>query len=392
MIKRILTVIPILSALWSAANLFPTSSPAQEKRLAEIYKTGKIRLIPEITITDEAMNAKDFFAGASDVALDGKGDLYVCDGRANNIKKFSAQGKYLKTIGKQGQGPGDFNNPIEMEISGARLYVRELYNQRISVLDSEGNFIRSVPFPIEIGTIWWRIAAIPGGRFILERERANYDDPNAPQECFIELYSLDLEPVKIIYQRKVRRNKYITEPQRTNVPIPFSPRVHWDVTPDGEIVIGFSEKYEVEIYDPVKGKLSAFSRPYKPVEVTAEAKDLFFRNMTAVSGMMGGPTTTQRGAPDFIVKNTEFPKYYPPYNDLKVDSEGNIWVRPYVANAADASRFFDVFDRDGEFINRVRIEGEGLYPGRTAWTPKGFWTITMTKDEEYKIVKYKISE
>jgi len=388
--KWILSV--ILTALCITANLFPTSSAAQDKPLAEIYKTGKIRLIPEITITDETMNGKDFFAGASDVAFDGKGAVYVSDGRANNIKKFDAKGTFLKTIGKQGQGPGDFNYPTEMEIAGGRLYVRELYNQRISVLDSEGNFIKSVPISMETGTIWWRIAALPDGRFIVEREKVNYGDPNAPQECFIELYSSDIEPVKIIYQHRVRRNKYITEPRRTNVPIPFSPRVHWDVTPDGKIVIGFSEKYEAEIYDLVKGKLSAFSHPYKPVEVTAEAKDLFFKNMTSMSGGMGGATTMQRGAPDFIVKNTEFPKYYPPYNDLKVDSEGNIWVRPYLANAAETSRVFDVFGRDGKFINRVRIEGDAHYPGRTAWTSTGFWTITMTGDEEYKIMKYKISE
>jgi len=390
--KQILSEILVLTALCIIANLFLKASVAQDKPLAEIYRTGKIRLIPEITITDETMNGKDFFAGASDIAFDGKGDVYVCDGRANNIKMFDAQGKYVKTIGKQGQGPGDFNYPTEMEIAGDRLYVRELYNRRISVLDSEGIFIKSVPMPMETGTSWWRIAALPDGRFIVEREKVNYGDPNAPQECFIELYSTNFEPVKIIYQHQVRRNKYVTEPQRTNVPIPFSPRVHWDVTPDGKIVIGFSEKYEAEIYDPVKGKLSAFSYPYKPVEVTAEAKDLFFKSMTFMSGGMGGATTTQRGAPDFIVKNTEFPKYYPPYNDLKVDSEGNIWVRPYLASAAETSRVFDVFGQDGKFINRVRIEGEAHYPGRTAWTSRGFWTITMTKDEEYKIVKYKISE
>jgi len=381
----------ILGAICFASGLFPAFSGAQDKTLAEIYKTGKIRFIPEITITDETLGGKDFFAGATDIAINGKGAVYVCDSRGNNIKKFDSRGKYLKTIGKQGQGPGDFNYPIEMEIAGNRLYVRELMNSRISILDPEGLYLKSVSLADRSRGSWQKMRSLPDGRFIVEKEIVNRADLNAAQECVIELYSSDFMSIKTIYQHQVRRNKYINEPRRTNVPIPFSPQVHWDVIPDGKIAIGFSEKYSIDIYDPDKGKLSAFSHSSDPVEVKAKDKDEFFNGIMSSSVSTSGAITGTRGAPDFIVKNTEFPKYYPPYNDLKVDSEGNIWIRQYFARASETSQNFDVFDRDGKFINRVQIEGEAHYPGRTAWTSRGFWTVTMTGDEEYKIVKYKIS-
>jgi hypothetical protein len=211
----------ILSALWISAVSFATSGAAQDKPLAEIYKTGKIKLVPEITIADASMSGKDFFAGPCDVAMDDKGAVYVCDMTANNIKKFDAKGTFLKTIGKQGQGPGDFSMPMEIEIVGGHLYVREFNNERFSILDLEGVFIKSVSLSRGLGMIWWKTKALPDGRFIVHKERVDYQNPNASQECFIELYSRDLEPIKTIYNRQIRRNKYISEPRRTiNVPIP----------------------------------------------------------------------------------------------------------------------------------------------------------------------------
>jgi hypothetical protein len=384
------TLAPILIS--STAFLF-SSGELQNKTLAEIYKTGKVRFISEITITDASMSGKDFFAGPNDVALDGKGAVYVCDMTAHNIKKFDAKGTFLKTIGKQGQGPGDFSMPIELEIVGGRLYVRELSNERFSILDLEGVFIKSVSIPRDIG-VWWKTKTLPDGRFIAFIEKAEYEIPDAPQECFINLYSRDVERIKTIYNHQIRRNKYIAMPRRRNVPIPFAPVVYWDVTSDGKVIIGYSEKYEVEIYDPDKGKLSAFSQGYKPVEVTDKDKEDYFKEMTSVAGSTrGAMQTIEKGAPDYIVKNTEFPKYYPAYRDLKVDAEGNIWVRPYYRkDPKDTAPIFDVFDRTGKLISRVRIEGEVDFPRIAAWTPRGFWRILEDEDGEYKIIKCRISE
>jgi hypothetical protein len=383
----------IRCALWIFAVSFVTSGAAQDKPLAEIYKTGKIRLVPEITVADASMGGKDFFAGANDVAMDDKGTLYICDMKANNIKKFGATGTFLKTIGKQGQGPGDFNMPIEIEVVGDRLYVRELTNYRFSILDLEGKFIKSISIPLR-NEIWWKTKALPDGRFIVHREKTNYENPNALQECFIELYSPDLEPLKTIYHRQIRHTKYITEPRHINVPIPFAPVVYWDVTPDGKVIVGYSEKYEIEIYDPDKGKLSAFSHAYKPVEVTEKDKEDYFKEMTSVAGSVGGGIqTVRKGAPDYIVKNSEFPKCYPAYCDLKVDAEGNIWVHPYYRkDSKDNAPMFDVFDRKGEFINRIQIEGEVDHLWIVAWTPRGFWRILEDEDGEYQIIKCRISE
>jgi len=380
------------------AFLFVLNDGLLSQSLAEIYKSGKVRFVPEMTITDEAMGGKDFFGSLLAVALDDKGNLYVCDYQANNLKKFDSAGKYLGTIGKAGQGPGDFNGPVSLEFSKGRLYVREGMNSRVSILNPDGSFIKSVPIDFKKES-WQVMRALPDGRFVVQKEIAHMETlaahqnaaQDAPQDFYLELYSFDLGFIKTIYHRQVRRNKYVTEQHYANVPIPYAPYVYWDITPDGKIVVGYSEKYEIEVYDPDKGKISSFSHAYTPVEVTVPDKDSFFRGITVTTITDGGERSVKRGAPDYMVKNIEFPKVFPPFHDLKVDSQGNIWITPWTSQAQKTGAVFDAYGPDGKFLNRVQVENNEKIQLRPYWLPNGFWCIRVNADGEDRIVKYRIT-
>jgi hypothetical protein len=386
--KRNLIAHFALFGLAAAAVMLAAPTEQAKTLSAERFKSGKVRFVPEITITDEALGGKDYFGAVGDLAVDDKGFLYVCDSKSSNIKKFDAAGKFLKTIAKPGQGPGDLNYPLDIEFSQERLYIRELMNRRVSMLDPEGKFLSSVSISSEEG-IWWKMRALPDGRFVALKEIVDHNNPNSPQEVRLDLYSADFAYLKTLFRISVMRNKYVTEPRRANVPVPFAPMVYWDVTSDGKIVIGFSEKYEIEIHDPDKGRISSFSHAYKPVEVTAKDREAHFANMHFAVSSGSSIVSESRGAPDYVVKNTEFPKYKMPFHNLIVDDRGSIWIQPYLADPEE--RAFDVFDREGAFGGRVKIEGDGLFPYYAAFFPGGFWASTMDKDGGIKVVKYRIA-
>jgi len=368
--------------------IFIFAALASQKSLADLYRSGKVRFVPELTLDDNSMPEDIFFESPFSIACDEKGNVYICDYRANNIKKFDASGKFIKIIGREGQGPGEFSWPYQATLAKDRLFVWDMRNRRLCVLNPDGEFIKSEKITFATGRPQ-KMRSLPNGDIVIEMEKTYFGEPDKPQDCTIELYSPDLEHKKTIYSHEVWRNKYIRgEFGLTNVPQPFSPRVYWDVSPDGKIIIGYSEKYEVSIYDNVGEKLSTFTHSYEPVKVIEEDKKRHFAGMTFSRG-----GEVKQGAPDFIVKNTKFPKYKPAFNNILVDSEGNILVHVNRKDRDEMYRYFDAFNPEGNFIAKVQIVGDVSFPA-LPWViikNKSFWLWKTGEDELTKVIKYNIS-
>ena len=126
------------------------------------------------------------------------------------------------------------------------------------------------------------------------------------------------------------------------------------------------------------------------LRVKAEDKKNFFAGMTFSTG--GGQI--KRGAPDYIVKATKFPSRKPAFNDIKVDSDGNILVHIFRKNRKEMYRYFDAFSPDGNFINNVQIVGDIGYPA-SRWVSifkRSFWLVIPGEDELPRLIRYRISE
>jgi peptidylamidoglycolate lyase len=79
----------------------------------------------------------------NDVAFAGNGDIYVSDGYGNDrIVVFDKNGKFVRTWGKLGTGPGEFSQPHSLVLdSKGRVYVADRNNSRIQVFDAKGKFL-----------------------------------------------------------------------------------------------------------------------------------------------------------------------------------------------------------------------------------------------------------
>ncbi|MEX2571708.1 MAG: peptidyl-alpha-hydroxyglycine alpha-amidating lyase family protein [Gemmatimonadota bacterium] len=101
----------------------------------------------------------------SDVLVAPNGEIYVVDAHGaegiNRIVKYAADGTYLDTWGETGYGPLQFRDPHALAMdSQGRIFVGDRANNRIQVLDQEGNFI----------AIWTQFGR-PSGIFIDEDDR-----------------------------------------------------------------------------------------------------------------------------------------------------------------------------------------------------------------------------
>jgi len=121
------------------------------QEVLKLSPTGRILM----TLGTEGVsgNGPDTFDRPTGVAVAPNGDIFVSDGHAPNahnsarIVKFSPDGRFIKTWGRKGSAPGEFDEPHDIFIGGTqnRLYVADRKNRRIQVFDLDGKFIAAWP-------------------------------------------------------------------------------------------------------------------------------------------------------------------------------------------------------------------------------------------------------
>lgn len=81
----------------------------------------------------------------SAVAVDDQGNIYVLDVRDCWVKVFDKDGKFLRTVGKKGQGPGEFEGPYQLILSAQNeIIVEELLTRRLTFFSLNGVYLKRV--------------------------------------------------------------------------------------------------------------------------------------------------------------------------------------------------------------------------------------------------------
>jgi sugar lactone lactonase YvrE len=71
------------------------------------------------------------------LALDAaRGELYVSDTGAHDIKVLDPGGRLLRTLGRRGEAQGEFNFPTHLALAEGLLYVTDTMNSRVQVLEA----------------------------------------------------------------------------------------------------------------------------------------------------------------------------------------------------------------------------------------------------------------
>ena len=101
------------------------------------------------------------------IMMDDEGAFYVEDGRVNRIVRFDASGNYVCDIGRQGEGPGEYQLPRVECIQNGLLVVRDFRLNRISWFRNDGTFVDSSPLPPRLEMVIQRLRLGPHDERIL---------------------------------------------------------------------------------------------------------------------------------------------------------------------------------------------------------------------------------
>lgn len=130
--------------------------------------SSELLLNETLVIEDEGDQEIDmpFLGFAGNAIVDTEGNIYIYDSRQNVIQKFDSEGNHLQSIGREGEGPGEFQNVTAIFInSDGHLMTADRENARITVFNAEGEVLNNHS-SLNIRTIG-QISELPGGRYLL---------------------------------------------------------------------------------------------------------------------------------------------------------------------------------------------------------------------------------
>jgi hypothetical protein len=101
--------------------------------------SGDAEPLNEITFQEEARFGDTetvFISRVSGVAVADDGTLFLADRSEAIIHVYDGSGNYQRSLGRRGEGPGEFQNIIQPQLRNGMLYVYDLQQLRVSVFDA----------------------------------------------------------------------------------------------------------------------------------------------------------------------------------------------------------------------------------------------------------------
>jgi DNA-binding beta-propeller fold protein YncE len=127
-----------------AASADRTQDGRRGHQVIKFSPTGEVLLV--LGTPGEPGSDIDHFNSPADVAVADNGDIFVADGHYstgnNRVVHFAADGRFIKTFGQTGYGPGEFRSLHAIAIDNAgRLFVGDRDNNRIQIFNQAGEHL-----------------------------------------------------------------------------------------------------------------------------------------------------------------------------------------------------------------------------------------------------------
>lgn len=288
--------------------------------IESIFGENIFQLEEELSI-GKSDNEKDYlFENVSSVAVDNEYNIYVVDSTACKVRVFTEDGIRLRDFGRRGQGPGEFDYPVgiqitsdnELCVSGSRYLIffslEGEFKRRINVafhnlrpmLNSQGNIISRTDI-------------------LGEKERLELNKYNKDGEKIITL--VEMEIVRDL-------SKYD----------PYYHFICYTVLKNDTVVWALNKKYELMFINQKDELYMRVEKKYSRIKLRQKNIDVIKRN--------------QR---EDVSRTHIIPEFYPPISSIYSDDEGKIYVRTYEVDLENRG-YYDVFTSEGKYISKVTLK------------------------------------
>lgn len=373
----LLTVSATAFATTLALITAATPATAQDLPLTadfpEIYRAG-------------GLDAPDWaqFASGGPVSFDASGNLHILDPGNYRVVVVDPQGRFVKTIGRQGEGPGEFGFTFRMMVwRDGRLAVNDLQNNAIHVFGPGGAFDHTMRVPSHISLT--SIKPDPNGDALYARGASSSTSPirealaemtgETPTEEFDDFsigridLTADAFAVDVVVQawqvpredraEKLSADELLSDPSRimstaltsSQDRMFFEPTLRWDILPDGLIAYADSSAYAIKVVTPGGPVVEVIRRPVEPEAVTRRLRSAAIER--EIERLTRTLERIEGGTPDDVRERVEEREFYPEVSvirEIRSTWEGGLWIRRPGEEPWDAEGPIDVFGPDRQYV------------------------------------------
>jgi hypothetical protein len=285
------------------------------------------------------------------LAIDSRDRIYVSDFQIGEVRLFAPDGTYLRTIARQGEGPGEVSQPVALAIDARDdLWIVDGRNRRYTVFDSAGALAAEyrrdepawgVPWRIGFGAggQMYEAGSVPGAErgdraLALYAHAVSADGLSRDDETWVPISEEAPASFEIDYG----------DGSRAFYPIPFHPEPQWAFDGDNGIWSGDGAHYRLVHRSLAGDTLRVVELPDRAVPVDPSARD---EQMDWLEGM----PARLRDQVDL----DRVPSTMTEYDRILVDDRGFVWVsagwRPLRGSEEPAT--FDIFSPDGAYLGQL---------------------------------------
>jgi hypothetical protein len=284
------------------------------------------------------------------------GRVVVANAGTNEIRYFDAQGEHLRTIGRQGSGPGEFEGlGMVRPVPGDSLLAYDFRLTRASVFDAEGVFGRSyrvVP-PTEGGFAFALDAFADGTLIVRSPQLFQGALTDGAQRRDEDHFTVSTSGEFLDSVGTFAGGEQFLETARSGenfmVAISQPPFGKSSVLAayGRQFCHGTGDAYEIRCFgaDGALVRIVRRDMPNRPV-TPADLEDFKQQRLERAED-----ADARRRIESSLAK-MPVPETMPPYDEIELDAGGNLWVRAYDWRN-DAPRHWTVFDPDGRMLGEV---------------------------------------
>ena len=279
------------------------------------------------------------FASVRSLLYTPRGELLVLDDRAKEVKVFDSAGRYLRAIGRNGAGPGEYAWPYSLAWLGDTLAILDPGNSRIGLFDGREKWAGQLPVqPITGGSdvrlyrtaraAFWAYGYKPvdGGSTGLFIQYT----ASGPRDTLPYLRPASARTTTITCEYPDRSLHFFDAP--------FAPRLLQIPTPTGERAVASTDAYRILFLGAAGDTVRTLQRniPLAPIGDSAWTAGL--------AEWDGRPSGVKCDADGF-----DRPIGKPILANLAFDGEGRLWVEVHDTRGVR----YDIYDDTGAEVASV---------------------------------------